>query len=84
VAPKQHKFLREFLRVREMKSKVWIVVGLVLATIVAISGNIIAGYLQASYELTDPTWFGFAATLFLVCLIAFPYISLKRLRWKHK
>lgn len=61
-----------------MKHIGWVVADLILATIVAILGNIVAAYLQERFDLTDPVRFAFVAVVFVVCLALLLLVTLRR------
>ena len=61
-----------------MKTKTWIVLDFLLATLVAILGNIVATYLQDQLRLTEPTRFGLVGGLFVISLGLLLWLTLKR------
>ena len=61
-----------------MKSTVWILLDLVLATILAVLGNVVASYIQEKFSLTDPARIGFVIAVFVICFGLLLWITLKR------
>lgn len=60
--------------------KGWIVLDFMLATLIAVLGNIVASYLQERFTLTDPARFIFVALVFVVCLGVLLYVTVERSR----
>lgn len=65
-----------------MKRTFLILFGLVLATILAILGNIIATYFQEQWRLTDPTRIGGVVALFTISFAILLFVTLKRSQGK--
>ncbi len=62
-----------------MKRRTWILLDFLLATLVAILGNIVAAYYQEQLRLTDPARFGFLLALFIISLSLLLWVTLKRI-----
>jgi predicted PurR-regulated permease PerM len=61
-----------------MNRTMLVILNLVIATLLAILGNIVANYFQEQWRLSDPARFGMVAILFIVCFVLLLFISFKR------